>query len=385
MQTNLTPVAEAVAHAYLPPSGASAWVHCAAWPSMNRAFPQGDTQETLDGGAAHWAFFEMLYARPVALGQVSADGIALSDEMIEAAELFVDVIDADLAACGLDRRYLQVERRIYMPGVHAENWGTPDVWFYDQRNGRIYVYDFKFGHKFVDAYENWQCIDYAAGILESMNVTGIQDQHIGVDVVVVQPRNYDRSGPVRRWSVVASDLRAHFNRLRNAAEAAMRPSPESKVGEHCEYCPGRHACNTLQRAAYAAAHKASETLPVNLPAAALGLELRMLERAADVLKSRISGLQSEAEARIRRGERVPGYALADTYGREKWRDEKAVASIAQALNVNIMKPALLTPKQAIKAGLNADVVKAYVETPKSGVKLVVDDGTRAAKVFGKTY
>lgn len=381
----LTAMAQSVAHAFLPPSGAAAWVHCAAWPHMNAAYPQPDTQDTLEGSAAHWAFAEMLYGRPVAVGQIVPNGVTLDDEMIEAAELFVEVVDDALAECGLDRSHLRVEWRTTIPSIHEHNWGTPDVWFYDPKSGRLFVIDFKYGHGFVDAFENWQCLDYAAGILDGMGVNGLQDQAIRVEIVIVQPRNYDRAGPVRRWSVIAAELRGYFNRLRNAAEAALQPIRSSVVGDHCEHCPGRHACTTLQRAGYMAVHKSKQTVPVELPADALGLELRTLRRAAADLKARLSGLEQEAETRMRlKGERIPGHAIVDTYGRESWNKPPAeVIAIAQAMNVNISKPAILTPKQAIKAGLNPDVVKAFSTTPKTGVKLVPDDGTLARKVFSK--
>jgi len=372
------------AHAFLPPSGAHAWQPCPMWATMNRLYPKPETEDSRNGTAAHWAFFEMLYARPVAVGQVTPNGVALTDEMIQAAELYCEIIDRDLAACGLDRRWLQVERRVFMPRIHAENWGTPDTWFHAEHLRKIFLYDFKFGHDFVDAYENWQCIDYVEGIAEQLGIDGMLDQSYNVDVVVIQPRNYDRQGPVRRWSVRLCDLRAHFNLLSTSANLAMLPNPPSKAGKHCKHCPGRHACNTLQRGAYEAAHLAKESAPHDLPPGPLVLELTMLEDAKVLLDARVSGLQEEVESRVRyKGERMPGYAMQDTYGRQAWKvPVQQVIALGQAFKVDIAKPGALTPLQAIKAGLPKELVESMSEAPKTGVKLVRDNGRAASRVFG---
>lgn len=371
-------------HAFLPPSGAYAWKPCPMWATMNRLYPKPDTEDSRNGTAAHWAFYEMLYARPVAVGQVAPNGVALTDEMIQAAELYCDVIDRDLAACGLDRRYLQVERRVFMPRIHAENWGTPDTWFYAAHLRRIFLYDFKFGHEFVDAYENDQCIDYTNGIAEALGLDGLQDQAHTVDIVVIQPRNYDRAGPERRWKVTLSDLRAHYNILTSSANLAMLPNPPSKAGKHCKHCPGRHACNTVQRGAYEGAHFAKESSPVNLPPAALVLELHMLEDAKALLDARVSGLQEEVESRVRhKNERMPGYKMVETYGRQDWSvPVQQIVALGSAMGVNVAKPGALTPLQAIKAGLPADLVNSMSGKAKTGVKLVRDDGRDASRVFG---
>ena len=373
-------------HAFLPPSGAAAWVNCAAWPAMNQRYPQPDTPDTLEGTAAHWVFAEMLAGRTVAEGQVAANGVTLSEEMIEAAEVFVDTIDSDLESLWLTREVLHVEQRIEIGEIHSENWGTPDVFFFDDGGRAAHVYDIKFGHSFVDACENWQLADYAAGVARLLPDHLHHDHALPVHFTVVQPRNYDRAGPVRRWSTTLGGLGPMFGRLRAAAVAATVAEPGAFPGEHCKHCPGRHACNTLQRAAYAVIPIARYSAPVELPAEALGIELAMLKSAAVLLSARVSGLEQEAMARATlRGERIPGYMLADTYGRDAWtRPAGEVLAIAQALGVNVSKPGLITPKQAIKAGLNADVVKAFSGAGKTGVKLVVDDGARARKVFGKS-
>src|SRR5205085_9695018 len=106
-------------------------------------------------------------------------------------------------------RVLHVEGLIEISILHDLNWGTPDAWVYSPRSLTLDVFDFKFGHGFVSEFENWQLIGYAAGFLESLGIDGHADQALRVNLHVVQPRAYHRAGPVRTWSVLASDLRPY--------------------------------------------------------------------------------------------------------------------------------------------------------------------------------
>lgn len=374
----------ALDHAYLPPSGAAAWVACAAWPSMNAAFPQGDSEDSLAGTAAHWAFEQELRGHGICEGQVAPNGATLTDEMVEGAELYVGAIDRALAEAGLDRSHLHIEERRAIPSIHDQNNGTPDTWFYDPVRGVLYMLDYKFGHKFVEVYANWQLIDYVAGVFDAMGLDGLQDQAIRVVFVIVQPRSYHREGPVRRWTCRGSDLRPYFNTLRLAAERAVMPNPIAATGDQCEYCPGRHACEALQRSAYQAAEISSHSVPVLLSAQAVGLELRMLERAQRRLSARVTGLQETALALITRppGARVPFYGVEPTQGREYWTKPAAeVLALGRIFGQDLSKPGLITPKQATAKGLPDAIVAAYIGRNSGALKLVPDDGTQAAKVF----
>lgn len=82
-------------HAPLPPSSANCWVHCAGWRSLHSAFPDdGDTVPAMEGTAAHWCFEEMFEGRVPAVGATAPNGVAITDEMLDGAELFVDAVRA---------------------------------------------------------------------------------------------------------------------------------------------------------------------------------------------------------------------------------------------------------------------------------------------------
>jgi hypothetical protein len=366
------------AHAFLPPSGAAAWVACAMWPTMNRLYPQDDTPESMEGTAAHDVFAEFLAGRDVAVGASTINGVPVTREMLDGAELYVQTIDADLAKCGATRAELHVEERVAMPGIHPENWGTPDTWHYAANLRQLRIYDYKFGHDFVDEVRNWQLIDYAAGILPML--PGPVDL---VVFVIVQPRNYDNAGHVRRWTIAPENLAPYWGRLQAAAAAAHEPQPLATPGDQCDHCPGAHACKPLQREGMRAATLSMRSAPSPLQPPALALELRTLQRAAKLLKARIGGLEAETFARLQRGESIPGYGLKPTYGREAWRVSVAEAiAIGRVLGHDISKPGVMTPKQARDLGMPEEVVASIAGADSKGLALVADDGAAAERAFG---
>jgi hypothetical protein len=78
-------------HALLAPSSAARWIACAGSVMMEVLYPETvEHAAAAEGTASHWAASEMLAGRVVAEGQVAPNGVVLSDEMIECAEVYVD-------------------------------------------------------------------------------------------------------------------------------------------------------------------------------------------------------------------------------------------------------------------------------------------------------
>lgn len=373
-------------HAYLPPSGAATWVRCAAAPGMWAMYPErgADKGAAEEGTAAHWVFAEMFLGRTVVLDQVAPNGVVVTEEMTEGAGQFVEIVQTATPA-GVK---IHVEQRVEIPAVHAANWGTPDVWFYDPVRRVIHVFDYKFGHGFVDVFENWQLIDYAAGIIDAVGLDGLAEQHTRVFMTIVQPRCYHRDGPVRTWSVMASDLRPHVNKLRSAAERVMSRNPAATPNDGCKFCSGRHACEALQRTAYEAAELSLASLPDEMTPAARALELRTLRRALARLEARVSGLDDSVHDDLARGEPVPFFGLEQSVGRLAWTVPAAqVEILGRMLSVDLTKPGVLTPSQAKeklrKSGFDPAILASYADNPRGAMKLVPVDSKTARKVFQK--
>lgn len=374
-------------HALLAPSSAKRWVKCNASALLEACYPDDETDAAREGTAAHWVASEQLTHAAIPatlLGVAAPNGVIVTDEMIEAAGVYVAHVRSHLERLGLDHDALVVEQRVDIPRVHPENWGTPDCWLYNRVGSHeLHVWDYKFGHGFVDEFENWQLIDYTAGILDRLGLNGQDDQTLTVHTHIVQPRCYHASGPVRSWSVPAVHLRAHFNILAMAAKDAMSGQASAKPGEHCVNCKARHACNALQEDAYRSAQIARESVSVDLSPEALGLELHYLRGALTRLQARLTGLEQQAESLLRSGQRVPYSTLVQSSGRQQWSVSVAeVLALGALCNVKVAKDDVITPQQAIKAGIPAELVELYSKRT-SGLKLAADDGRDARKVFGQ--
>lgn len=378
-------------HAFLMPSAAPRWGICALSASLEAAYPEDiELGPTLEGTAAHWVNEQYLrHGALPALDAIAPNGVAVTREMIEGAELAMRTIVATL---GPDWQLsLFIERRVPIPAIHPTHcWGTPDYYAWSRApDGRVtlFVFDYKFGHLLVEARENNQLIAYTSGILSEAGIDGHNDGQISVAMCVIQPRSHHREGPVRWWRTNAASLRGHVNVLRMQAELATSPNPPAKPDpEACRDCKGRHACEALQRAAYLAADKAQQSLPLDLSPHALGLELRALTRAQRLLDARVSGLQQQAESTIKQGKLVPYWMLESTPGRLGWDKPAAeVLMLGQIYGIDIAKPVEpLTPTQAKAKGLPDELVDAYASRPAGASKLTYDDGSKARLTFGSS-
>jgi hypothetical protein len=368
-------------HAILAPSSADRWVQCSGSVALERLYPElDDTPDAMEGVAAHWAGAEVIQGRKIDVGLIAPNGVVLDAEMCDAAELYAEhVLEAqefDTVVC--------VETRLSPGSIHPDNWGTPDVTAWTPRTRTLHVVDFKYGHETIEVFENWQLINYVALVLEQLNVNGADDQITRVHMTIVQPRSYRADGPIRTWSATAADLRPYFNILTARAHDAMKPETPTTVGPACKHCRGRHACPALQRAALSAVDVAGASVPVELPPAALGHELRTMHRAADLLKARITGLEEQALNTLRAGTPVPHFAVEQSKGREAWtKPIDEVIALGQLMGVDIAKPGALTPVQARKAGLDPALVASYAAVPHGAMKLVPASTTQSRKVFGR--
>lgn len=381
------PAAEA--HAKLAPSSAHLWAGqgCAASVTLRQEYPEpDDTDEAREGTAAHHYVAELLHGRDVPPGARAPNGEPITAEMVDCAQgLLVDVRDTYHAQVGLGGQpQLYVESRVHMPIVHADNWGTPDAYIIDLVRKRLFVWDYKYGHRFVDAVGNLQLIDYAIGALQAHQVPCADWPHWTVHINIAQPRNYHRFGPIRHWQTDGRTLLDEYvPRLFEAAKAAFEPDPVYQTGEHCRDCSARHACPALQQAGAIAMDVSLRSAPVDLPPHAVGLELRQIDDALARLKARQTGLQEQAIGLIRSGTNVPFYTAQHSVGRERWTVPAGEAiALGEMFGVNLRKePEAVTPNKARQMGIDATVIDAYAERPRGALRLEPVDDNAAKLAF----
>lgn len=368
-------------HSFLPPSNAKVWSICALWPTMNEAYPQDSSVESLEGTAAHWVWQQQLEGTAVTVDDVAPNGVVVTQEMIEGAELYLSVLE------GCPRELLVAERRVSISSVHGNCYGTPDTWYFDPHSKTLLIFDYKFGHQFEDEYENLQCLLYAEGILNHLADQyqigpGAFDQTVTVVITIIQPRCYYKGKPVRSWEFNGATVRGYMNQLRAAAERAYLPNPVATTNDECRNCPGRHACPALQKAAYDDLQYSTQESPVELPLSAAALELKMMENGLARLQARVDGMRTFVASQLTLGSYTPYYRMQASYGARKWNKPDAeVIALGAMFNKDLSKTSVKTPTQALKLNIDETVIMAYSYIPMGEPKLVENDPKDAAKIF----
>ena len=359
-----------------------------------------ETDSQREGTAAHWVGERILnsFTDPDApilidadlIGQQAPNGVVVNEEMWDAAHMYSGAILETCNATGLLRQ-LHVEEAATMPEIHEYCWGTPDCWMFDESTRTLYLYDFKYGHYSVVAFENWQMLCYVLGILRILtNNNPLADHGITVKVRIVQPRSFhDGLGPFRDWDFPAVDLRAYVNILNLAAHKAFDEQVECVTGPWCKHCEGAVHCRAHAGAVAGVIDHSDDAIPVNMSEMGLAYELDKARRATELLKTRTDALEADAEHRIRNGAALPGWAMEQTYSRDKWiGDIKSVVATGELMGVDLRAPeAVITPSQAKallkKSSVDPAVIAGTYAKQPSSMKLVADDGTKARMMFSQ--
>lgn len=369
------------AHAPLPPSSADVWVHCAGSAKMQGLYPEPeDSEKSAQGTGAHWGLAELIFGRQIDIGLVAPNGVTIDPEMFEKVGEVFDYLSVRIDE--MNPTIWQCETMVRIPRVHADNWGTPDFWAY--KPGHLFIADFKYGHEFVEVFENWQLMDYACGIIDQLGLNGHADQSLQIEFVIMQPRSYHHDGPIRTWKTTAAFIRQYFNILTDRAELAMRPDAQVTPGDWCKHCSASHACRALQTSAMQAVDKAAESIPFELDNVQLGYELRAVQRAIAMLQYRENGLVEQGKNAIRSGKVVPFYQLQPSMGRVVWnKPVPEVVAMGQLFNADLKKPdSLITPAQA-KAlkKIDPSLIDAFSVQPKGEPKFVPIEDIQVRKAF----
>ncbi len=392
----LTPVAAGLQHAFLAPSSAYRWGHCSGSAWMESQFPDlSDEQPRLQGQAAHWVLECILRQQPVAVGDFAPNKIVIDAAMMQGAEIMARDIETKIRPYYGDnwRVALRIEQRVDIPGVHAQNWGTPDVWVIlpkpDPRPGEnayiVFIWDYKYGFRAVEAFENDQLVNYSEGVFTAAHrIYPAWTRDADVMLTVVQPRAYHPDGSVRSWATTAAALAGQIDRLAMAADEATGPDPTLRPRpDICQDCRARYACPALQTAVYRGMQISQQTVPRMLSEDAMGLELAMLTDAAKLMEARISGLEEMVKAKLRSGGRVPYWNFGPGRASTIWlRPDAEVIALGQMMDIDLAKPAeAITPIQAGDKGLMPAILSAYSQRIPGATKLQRVDDKAARRVF----
>lgn len=346
-------------HSILSPSSASRWVKCPGSIKLLRSHSLPDGHDGDEGTESHDIAKDMLTGvRPI-----DRDS---SDDKIRHAAFYADYV----LSFGPGPA---VERKIGIPYVHPSCFGTVDS--FSNFGDTLHIFDYKYGWGIVDAFENWQLLCYAIGIVLGVPVASKITFH------VVQPRPAHPDGKCRTWTITTEQLASYTMALNAAAVTALEhPDPPCVTGPHCRNCRGRHVCGSLRKAGLDALSMVCGVEAHELDVTALGQEYSLLKRLGEEISYRATGLEAVIEAKIRGGERVPGWSLGSGSGRMVWNTPAAgVLVMGDLLGVDLRTPA--SPAQARERGIPQGVINRFTSVGKSAVNLVPEGKTNLAAVF----
>lgn len=359
------------------PSSAYIWGvgGCHGYAAMVAKYPEqpGVTDDTVreEGTAGHWLAHMLGKGYTVLEGAIAPNKVEIDGDMLEGAELYL----TDLRAVGVP---VYQEVTLPAPWIHKLCGGTSDAWAWDASTGTLYVWDYKYGYRFVDAFENPQMAIYVSAILNYLQQQGLlildgnTEQDITVVMTVVQPRGFGAE-PVRRWKTKASSLRGLWNMLHAAAIGTQSADPILKAGSHCTDCAARHDCPAFTKAALSCIDYSAKMVPNNLTPAGMGQALRIVRQAKEYLASMESGLEAQLLHAIANGHVDPhwerGHGRSTTVYKEG--HEQQVLALASYMKIDgATKPVRAkTPKQ-LEALMGPAVLAPHIETRPGRRKLI---------------
>jgi hypothetical protein len=355
------------------PSNANKRVACPGSRALEEKYPILEASPAIkEGIAAHWAAIQVIKGNQDIVGGYAINGESITTEMISGGILYNNCINEIRSKSSLNSD-LHLEESLDISNIFPGLQGSPDAWMI--QDNHLYIWEYKFGHRFVDVFENWQLLEYAAGIYTKCFFDNIT-------LFVIQPRCFVPEGPVRSWTISKDQLLEYIEILEKAEKLALSPHAPQRPGTQCHQCIGRHACKTLQQMALNTIDLSMDNTPWELSSISVGNELRYLKRASDLLNARITGLTEQAKSFISRGEFVPGFKLESSKGRESWsKSPEEIITLGEFLGIDLAKPREpITPSQAKKIGIDSEILKKYSEHKYGSLKLV--ESKDAHKIFG---
>lgn len=314
-------------------------------------------------------------------------GVGISMEMVEAVQVYLDVIDEDILKYKMKKADLEIEKQFQLIHIHPDARGTNDAnlgVFLD----RLIVYDFKYGKGVaVEAEENKQMMYYALGALSG----GDYDV---VECVIIQPRAIHRDGPIRRWALSKSDLLDFGQELKKRIVETQSASAALVCGDHCNkyFCPAIAVCPAVKSRVGEVAVGVFDEAPIGVvrtlpsPENLTPAALKKLLDTVPIIDTWIKAVEDYALNLANNGGRVEGYKLVKKRSIRQWKDEDVVLgkwpTYAGRVVTEVLSPTqletVLKEKLEITKKAAGQLIEEFTYKPDTGTVLVQESDPREA-------
>lgn len=341
------------AHIWAVPNGCRGWSKIVA-PYRN----QGDTPHaTRQGLVSHRVAHEILDTgkEPQDFLGEEIDGIVVDQDMIDSVLVYVASLHDHVSRADKFR----LEDRV-------ADGCVVDAWAYYEETQTLHVWDFKDGWGVVEADDNYQLAIYAKEIRTRWNL-----RVSNWELTIVQPRPWHPWGPCRRWKPTVEELSAIHVNVETARVECEDPAAPVRSGSHCVKCEARHVCMAAHMASMNAIDVTASPTPAEMTGEEIGYEFELLNRAAEAIELRRTGLETQIMGMMDRGETVTGWQRQEKMSSLKWTgDYTERVQMADLVGVDIRKkPETITPTQALKAGVPRELVEGLSAKYPAGFKL----------------
>jgi hypothetical protein len=258
---------------------------------------------------------------------VDGFGIEVTEEMLEAVEVYVDTTLGLLKTHRLKSNRLSVEVGFSLSHLDPEAFGTGDAMVHVPYIELI-VLDYKHGKGHaVETQDNKQTLFYGLGGYYSLPKDE-RNEIERITTAIVQPRCSHPGGAVRYASYTIDQLLEFEDGLRNAIGRVRRRDTTLKAGPHCKFCPARSTCSEARAdverlAQLEFADIDDGELPID-PKTLSPAELANLLQHIPRIRDWCDSVSKYAHSEANRGVEIPGYQLATRTGSRKWKNEKKV-------------------------------------------------------------
>lgn len=313
----------------------------------------------------------------------------LWDDKGEPALAAFDQFCAKMEAEIGDDMHMLVERRVAVPGIPGA-FGTSDI--IARCGAELFVMDWKFGFKTVDATDNKQLMFYAAGALNTERawITDelANDPTTPVTLAIIQPLNAQSGNDiVQHWTTSVGDLALYMQNLQTAVEEAQKDDARISKGKWCDFARCKTVC-PLHLNAVGALGEKLEALKERQKASNGSPEDRIdwgqryaeLLELADLVDPLVAEIHAQAHAYVEQGSTIPGYALeAKKAGARSWAVEERLLRLF--FKRHRVKMDEWTERKVKSPAQIEKIMKARgVEVPKHYVAAGVSSGTKLSRV-----
>lgn len=298
-------------------------------------------------------------------GETAPNGWIVTPDMVRHVQGYIDY-------CRSRGNVVRAQVPIEIPHLFIR--GVADVQVVPDST-TLEVIDLKYGWQIVEPEFNAQLLCEGLALWRP-------DQHTHVTMTIYQPRPHHPAGKARSWSLDEAELTTAYYWLSRKAMEASSPGAVATVGaDWCGVCPGRGRCDALRRATGTIFETICGGMVTGLDAGALGAELAFVDQAFDLVKAFRSGVKAEVEARMKRGEHIPGWWFDQPLRDREWTETPE--EVEGRTGLDVYKQVLKSPAELEKDGADPDIVNQMTHRPHAAPRLAPANKKAFARMFSK--